>query len=283
MTNYTFDFKNLTFNSKKEIIDVFNQCFSDYPIPYQLTMAAFDKKVKSENIHLDRSLGAYYNNQLIAFVLIAICGNTAYNAGTGVLPLWRGFNLTVQIYRHMLPDLALDGIKSHSLEVLLRNSVALNVYKKIGFRISRKLTCYKGIIKIDNAIYGHTIESVECLPLVDENEFMDSQPTFQNSLLTINRKQDNLVFNVIKCGNEVMAWMIYDQEQWRIKSFAVKKEHRKKGYGSSLFSMLKSKAQNQVVSVINIDFTDAHTKSFLEKIGLKPYITQYEMCYQYGN
>ena len=124
----SFTIKSLQGLSIRQIADVFNDACSDYVIPIKLTEEILTAKILSENIQLENSVGVFDNDKLIAFILIGIDeydGHiVAYNAGTGVIPSYRGNKLTKRMYQYLFPLLKDKDIVSHQLEVITTNTIA---------------------------------------------------------------------------------------------------------------------------------------------------------------
>src|SRR5690242_10529094 len=112
-----------------EILNVFNEAFSDYIVPLQLSENQFLQKIKAENIKPELSVGAFVNKKLVGLILTGVSEKgplrKAYNAGTGVIPSFRGQQITQQLYIFLVPLLKDQGIREHQLEVLQNNTAAL--------------------------------------------------------------------------------------------------------------------------------------------------------------
>ena len=91
-----------------EMYKAFKTAFQDYPIPFDLSEEHFRKKfINKLNISLNLSAGAFAKNVLNGFVFTSICNYnnllTAYNGGTGVVPIFRGNGLTADLYSFLIP------------------------------------------------------------------------------------------------------------------------------------------------------------------------------------
>src|SRR6478672_6297058 len=128
------------------IADTFNAAFADYLVSIQLTEQALRDKMRAENTTPECSAGVFENGRLVGFILIGIGDGIAYNGGTGVIPEFRGQNLTQKMYEYLFTLLAAKGIGNHLLEVITENGRAIPIYQKIGFEIKRTVSCFKGKI-----------------------------------------------------------------------------------------------------------------------------------------
>ena len=59
---------------------------------------------------------------------------TAYNAGTGIIPAFRGQGIVGEMYEMLLPRLKAMGIRQSILEVICQNERAIKAYEKAGFQ-----------------------------------------------------------------------------------------------------------------------------------------------------
>lgn len=255
-----------------EIAEVFNSAFADYFVKIELTEKNLADKILTENIVLEKSVGAFLDGKLVGFILLGIENKTAYNSGTGVIPNARGNNLTGKMYDFILPKLKAEDVYSQQLEVVTENFSAIKIYEKIGFEKLRTLACFKGKITISK---NHQDIEIKDLDEIDEtlfSQFWNSKPSWQNSLSAIKRTKHLHKIIGAFYENILVGYLIYT-ENGRIKQFAVKKDFRHLGIGQTLLAQLN----NQEIIITNVDKSDYETMSFLEKIGLKIFLEQFEM------
>ncbi len=267
-----------------QLVQTFNQSFADYFIPIQFTVATLESKIKSENIFLEHSVGVFVREQLVAFVLIGIDSKNnqlySYNAGTGVIPDFRGQHLTEKMYAYLLPILKKNSIQNHYLEVITQNTKALRIYQKIGYQISRKVSCFKGVIQPPNSVLNYKIFEFEWGNNTFFETFWDHQPTYQNTSASINRDKETHSFIGIFSEIGLLGYLIFAKANLRVKQFGIDKNFRNQGLGHHLFYEVQKTNFDQPVSLINIDNNDSHSIAFLEKIGLTKTVEQYEMMLQ---
>lgn len=185
---------SLTKNSIPDLVEVFNASFEGYFVPIQFNEETLLDKMKSDNIFLDYSVGVSIDNQLVAFILIGIDSKNnqflSYNAGTGVIPNYRGQHLPQKMYDYLLPLLNKNNIRNHQLEVITENHKALQVYQNIGYQISRKVTCFKGSILPPKQTIPYKLFEFDFAPETIIESFWNHQPTYQNTLSSINRNKN---------------------------------------------------------------------------------------------
>ncbi|STC99009.1 GNAT family N-acetyltransferase [Chryseobacterium carnipullorum] len=188
--------KNLEGITTEELVDVFNLSFSDYIVPFQLTMEQLESKIEAEDIRLDLSLGVFDSDRIVGFMLHGLRMEESelavYNAGTGVIPDYRGKGLVGKMYEELIPQLKALNVKKMVLEVIQENWPAIRAYEKMGYVVSRKLDCFSG--KLDILNYNKEVTILE----VSEfkwNEFVslwEIKPTWQKCRSYIRKNQRTL-------------------------------------------------------------------------------------------
>lgn len=266
--------------STKELLETFNSSFSDYIIPSYLTKEQLEDKIQSDSIKLEFSVGAFENNQLIAFILHGydIIDNlkTVYNAGTGVIPAKRGNKLTSKLYEYVLPILYKNNINKILLEVITTNETAIKIYKNIGFKIIREFNCFKGSLNLTNTNSEYEISKLEEYDWQKLNSFWDLKPSWQNSVTAVEKlKKSNISIGIYE-NEKLLGYTIFNPKTKRIYQLSVNKDYRKIGVGKKLLEYISIHFGKEI-SATNIDSTSKETLSFITSIGMKMYIKQYEM------
>lgn len=278
------EIKTLDDISLNSLMNTFNEAFSDYQIKLQFNEAQLLNKIKSENIQLSLSYGVFVNSDLVGFILTGIDSYynkwQVYNAGTGVIPKYRGKKLVEVMYKHLLNDFQRKGICLHQLEVITTNLKAINVYKKVGFEIKRSLVCYKGkITKENKGEYEVCLASSVNFNTI--KTLWSCEPTWQNSSPSLERILDRLGICVVYSKNEIIGYCIGHIESGRIYQIAVEKNHRRKGIGLSLLTYFLKKTPQNDLLITNVDESDLSANSFFNGIGLNPFLKQFEMKLEY--
>lgn len=270
-----------------EIAETFNLAFSDYFFPIKFNEEQLKAKFSSEGGKLDMSVGVFENEKLVAFILhfedLINGKKVIYNGGTGVIPEFRGNHLTAKMYEFILPKLKNEKAEKMVLEVLTQNLVALKTYQNQGFKITRELNCFKG--KLNNFAFNNLHETSEIKELTEINwdllqKFWDFEPTWQNSISTLNNLQKETICIGIEKENKLIAYMIYNPKIKRIHQIAVHQNFRNLGIGSRLLHFI-SKMEDGDISIINLDSRMENCKNFLEKRGFVNYTNQYEMEFEF--
>lgn len=274
------EIKTLGGISKKDILNVFNESFSDYFIPFKLSEEQLTSKMLADKTDLNLSVGVFENTKLIAFILHGFDKinneNIIYNGGTGVIPNKRGSGLTKQMHQFILPILKENRIDKLQLEVISENIQAIKSYEKSGYKIERELLCYKGEIDISNTKNTLEIKKLENYDWVLMESFWDIYPTWQNSKNVLNELKQNIVSLGAYFENRLIGYLIYNPKNKRIKQIAISPNFRQTKVASTLLREV-IKTNGNTLSIINIDKSSKSIIAFLEKIGLKKYLEQLEM------
>lgn len=270
-------FQTLAYTDIESLLKCFNESFKNYFVPLQLTREQFAEKLYAEAVDLKLSFGALHNNQLVAFILNGIDTidntKTAYGAGTGVLPAYRGHRLSQSLYEYGMPHLKDNGVKKYILEVIDQNIAAIKTYESTGFIIKRKLINYIGKVKCDNN-FSTVIKAVMQPDWNMVNEMPGWQRSWQYNNNTLKRSWDNYIMLVAYSGNIAEAYCIVNFKNGRIACFGSKNKNRE--HLCSLFAHLGSNIKNPL-TIIYIDENEAEIDAFLISIGLHHFIVSYEM------
>lgn len=261
------------------ISDTFNHAFADYEIPLQFTPETLQQKIYAEDIDLSVSLGAFDNGILVGFIFFAIdtVDNiiTAWDGGTGVIPTYRGQQLTQKMFAAILPTLQNKGVKRVLLEVLENNAGAKKIYEKIGFETIRTLHAYKGTIAKTPPKY--IIEILHNPDFESLSKLGDWQPAWQQMNKRVQNLGDMVATICIKDeNNNIVACAHYNKNTKRVYQFATAKANRRKGMATALFNYIAHDNLTPV-SIINTDADSANSNAFMKAIGLNLFISQYEM------
>lgn len=263
-----------------KILAVFNLAFSDYIISIQFTETQLKNKIRTEDIVLELSAGAFDDGNLVGFILhgarVKDGRKILYNAGTGVIPSFRGCKLTQKLYKYTLPELKLLGYSTIQLEVITENSRAIKTYTNIGFKINRTFNCYKGKLQVTSSDFSFRISEVDGFKLISTLNFCDWEPAWQNDIYSIENADPRPVTLAVYDKLKLVGYLIFNRDTNRIVQFAVDPRYRRKGISKQLFSFVSKHYDNEV-SVINIDDSDKATNAFLANVGLEHFIMQYEM------
>jgi ribosomal protein S18 acetylase RimI-like enzyme len=132
---------------KAAVHAAFIEAFADYAMTSTgLTEERLFLRMEKNAVDYDLSVSAYDEDRMVGFTLLGVDSwggsRTAYDAGTGIVPAFRGQGLARRMFDRALPVLRERGVERFSLEVLQQNEPAIRAYKKSGFEITRQLRSY---------------------------------------------------------------------------------------------------------------------------------------------
>jgi GNAT superfamily N-acetyltransferase len=273
----TFEYKTLDHVSLDTITEAFNKAFSDYVIPFRLTTSQMALKFHHEGVDPGISVVTFVDGDLVGFIYHAkghYKGRYSfYNAGTGVVPEFRGHGLTRKMYGFALPLLKAESFEAGYLEVVTDNAPAIKNYERLGFKRTRTVHILKGKPEVDESQYH--VEEVETWSWEDLRSWWSWEPTWQNQPMCIDRMKDGVRCLVIKEENFPVAYAIVNRDRNRIRQCAVYPDHRKKGLAKALFHHVVREGGE--IDLGNVDLGDLATKAFLHGLGFTSPLQQFEM------
>lgn len=277
------EINDLTAVTLTELHEAFKDAFSDYVVPIHLTTTQLKSKMKRDSIRLDLSSGAFHNGRLVGFIMhgLGLFDNklSIYNAGTGVLPKFRGRNLSMELFNYTLPKIITSGAQQVTLEVIRENIAALKVYKKLGFKIMRDLICYQEGRRIrisQQEISGFRFQKTKKPDLESLKKMWDWNPSWQNSMEAVQRIADAHSFILVKHKHKTVGYAAFVNKTGYISQFAVDTNFRRNKIGTNLFWHMQQESKKGLI-LINADKRDGFTQDFLKSLGFRPFIHQLEM------
>lgn len=274
-----------------QIYQTFKEAFADYylDMSYLTEERLFNRAIKN-GVEYESSVGVFDGDKMVGFTLIGIdyWNNelSAFDAGTGIIPGYRGKGIAKQMFEFSLPRLKKRGVKRFILEVLQENERAVKAYQKTGFKITREFDCFE--LTLADAALETEKDNIhlEIQPVTKDRlsafrEYVDWRPSWENSFSSIERipGDDDLVMYGAFIDKQWVGLLVYYPFLNWIMSLVVKKAYRRKGIAGRLmahfidgFTYDQSK-----VKLVNVEGSDTGMIKFLEGIGFKVYTRQFEM------
>lgn len=263
------------------LADTFNQAFSDYLVPMQVTEDDLKMKFVSENTKPEHSLGVFDNGKLVAFMFIGTESSddktVFYNGGTGVIPSYRGQQLTKKMYAHLLEQQNSKNKATQLLEVITDNLRAVKVYETVGFTTQRVVTCFKGIVTAPEHPVSFSLQPITFEETVSYEKHWEFKPSYQNTTTAIKRTANLHHFLGAFDGNTLVGYITFVKSNGRVKQFWVNPDFQCNGIGHQLFYKTQEIVEGKPISLTNIDSSQTKTITFLTKIGLAQTVQQFEM------
>lgn len=268
------------------------EAFSDYHLDmsYMTSERSWLRNLKS-GVHYDCSVAACDGEKMVGVTFVGLDDwlgeKAAFDAGTGIIPGYRGQGIAKDMFEFCLPRLQERGISSFLLEVLKPNEAAIRAYTKTGFKPTREFACYD--LQRDYFVVENFADSVFKVQVIDNpkvQEFealVDWQPSWEHSFAGMGRIADDIVRLGAFSGNQCVGILVYyPLLQW-IMCLIVTKDTRRQGVASSLLKALMENLPEDVdtVKINNIDRSDIAMLAFFEKAGAIHVIDQFEMEYRF--
>lgn len=273
-----------------EIHQCFLEAFSDYLVDISMSESSFHEMNSLRAVDYRISIGAFAGKRLVGLTLNAKDqwnGKwTAYDAGTGVIPSYRGKGVSRAIMQKSFEVLEAQGLQNYVLEVITRNEKALKLYQSLNFRITRRLECLvlKGPMQMTVNHLNIPVAEVKAEQIhLLESAFLAEakyafQPSWQNGWNTIKRRPE--LYHLVACWDEgqCVGYGVIGAGRGGIAQLWVRRDKRRQGMGSRLMRELIARSPGQrTYSWVNVDETAVHTLSFLKALGFTEQLAQYEM------
>ena len=272
---------------RRLIYDAFMEAFADYAMDAsRTTEKALFLRASKNAVDFDASVGVYEDDRLVAFTMIGIDTLdgvlTAYDAGTGVIPDFRGHGWAKRMFEHALPALRERGVERFLLEVLQQNDPAIRAYEKSDFRIAREFRSYATELAPLRALPASDTFEIRDIAASDFAELScayDWVPSFENRPTALASNAGEAICLGAFDGPRLVGGIGYLRElNWPI-ALVVHPDVRRKGIGRSLLGALARRVPSSVErwAVLNIDGEDRGMQAFFEALGFTHLIDQYEM------
>ncbi len=265
--------KNLRHTRFEEIIRCFLKAFQNYYVNLPSDPEYFRERWRVAGIRYNFSYGMFNGEELVGFILHAIDERQgkkmAYNAGTGVLTLYRGKNIVKTLYAHALPQLKQKGISRVVLEVIKKNKRAIKAYEEVGFKIVKSYCCFQGKIELP---YNISYELVKTgYNSLDWDRLKQASYSWENHHSTL--KNGAYEYYQLLKDEKPEAYFVIDPADAYLAQFDVLKESENSW--PRLFSGIRS--VSEAVKINNVDEKLTTKLGFLQSIGLQNTVDQYEM------
>lgn len=255
----------------------FNQAFSDYQVPMHRSPRQMETALRAAGVSFSLSRGLFTPEGELAGFLFAAVGErdgqrAVYDAGTGVLPAWRGQGAAGRLVSTVAEEAGRRGFEQFVLEVLQSNAPAIRLYEDRGFVRRRELVCLAGVPEGMRLTAFSPAEEPE-LP-AEAAGFLNCPPSWQNDFPAIAAAQPE-IWTVREDGRCTACAAV--MPSGGVMLLGVAPEKRRQGRMDALLTALRARLHGGRLTVLNVDARDTETLAALERRGLKPFARQYEM------
>lgn len=262
----------------------FVAAFSDYTVNMNVTQGRFRDRLARDGVQLELSVGAFAGQEMIGFCINGIGlwqgQPTAYDAGTAIVPNYRGQGLAKELFACVLPRLKEAGMDQYLLEVITTNTPAVNLYHQLGFSETRTFAVYKQTEPLKELSSRNAIElrAVDNLNWELNQLFWDGQPSWQNSIEAIDRTRTGNHSVSAYLRNQCVGYGVLSKSTGNVVQLAVARDQRRKSIGSLILNVLQSYLPaGEMLKVTNVDRKLVGTSKFYEANGFKLVLEQLEM------
>lgn len=272
-------------NDREQLHNTFNQAFSDYILPLQLSEMQFQHHLKLNGVEITRSVGCFERGELIGFSLNAFGRwnglSTVYDAGTGVIPAKRRQGVSSAMFEMMLPVFRGDGIKQFLLEVITTNTAALRLYENLGFETGRELALLQWDNVADTALpprTRYTIRDIDTADWQRFESFWDAKPSWQNMPDALDRVIETRGVGGAFVDDVCVGYITFSRSLGRVSQLAVDKAHRNCGLATALLNFALARRKSDLpIQIINLDKALDGATKFFENRGFSELVSQFEM------
>jgi ribosomal protein S18 acetylase RimI-like enzyme len=246
----------------------------------QMSEQEFAQRLARDGVQLEISAAAFDGESMVAFYMNGYGEwqgkQTAYDAGTGVIPHYRSRGVAKGLFAFVVSRLKERSVSQYLLEVLTTNERAVALYRKLGFVEIRRLAVLrsqKALEPLDD------LAGVEISPIEEPDwklfqTFWDGYPSWQNSIAAVERVPNKRVITVAYVDGRCVGYGIVFSPAANLMQLAVAPAYRRKGIGSRI---LRALSDAETLKVNNIDEELKGTLAFFEANGFKVVLEQFEM------
>jgi ribosomal protein S18 acetylase RimI-like enzyme len=274
-------YRLLTAADFSTLYECFLVAFSDYQVDMQVSEQRFAQRLARDGVQMEISAAAFDDDRMIGFY---INGNgewqgkqTAYDAGTGVVPDYRNQGVAKELFAFTESKLRELPVSEYLLEVLTTNERAVALYRKLGFVETRRFAVFRS---------QRTLQPLDDLAEVDIRRmeepdwklfqsFWDGYPSWQNSVAAVERSPNETVIMGAHVDGKCVGYGVVFSPVANLMQLAVAPSFRRKGIGSRI---LRALSAEETLKVNNIDEELKGTLAFFEANGFQVVLEQFEMC-----
>lgn len=266
-----------------QLAETFNNAFSDYVLPINVSAAGLKAMLHSRSYVPELSYGIAISGVLSGFICVGereIAGKPErYVCSMGIVPGRRRHGLAGELLSVVKRDVLSANICRFCLEVITTNDKAVALYIKHGFTVKRELVCLKVAKNLLSSLSEHSVEPIALNDLSKAgDEFFDFMPTWQNQFTTVERLPEETVKSAKITVDGRLGGFIVGNQSGSIMQLAVRRQCRRRGIGKALLANFAKIVPSDFLSVVNVE-AGQPLIHFLTWCGFNEFIRQYEMAF----
>jgi len=267
-----------------DIHNAFTNGFIDYGLP-PMSSDQLNQMLTRRGFNPGLSIGAFVDDELVSFTLNGI-GQwrgkpTAYDTGTATIKAYRGQGIARKIFHETESVLKKAGISHYLLEVMQNNDKAVNLYKSLGFEVTREFDYF--VSKLNDLNFNSTIKCNARITQMDlpigsiVDHFWDAKPSWQNTFDSIQRIPQSFAAYGAYVENSLIGYAITELDSGDLTQLAVHEKFRRQGVATQLLKRIAEILPGKSIKVINVESSNLIMMSFLKSIGMERSGQQFEM------
>lgn len=267
--------KCLADTSLETIVECLLKSFEGYIVQLPSDLSYWKERFQAARVDLNYSYGMFDNQRLVGFIINGIDTfkgqPTAFNTGTGVLSSYRGNSVVDRLYEFAIPLLRDRGITRCQLEVITNNDRAIKVYQRIGFKITRRLHCFKGIFHCSDQQYPR-LENTKGEGRIPQDYGDENFYSWDHTREAIKASGENYeTFIALNADGEELGYFTINAHT----GYVARLEKTPFATYEDITEAIKQFTKE--VKINNVDETRIHLRNYLMQAGLNNNIDQFEM------
>lgn len=115
------------------LADIFTRAYAGYWFPVEVDADRLRRMVSTYDIDRSHSVAVLDGHSAVGVALLAVRGNQGWVGGMGVLESHRGAGIGERLMRRLVDRARAAGVRRLRLEVLVQNTPAVDIYRRLGF------------------------------------------------------------------------------------------------------------------------------------------------------
>ncbi|MFT5288601.1 MAG: ribosomal protein S18 acetylase RimI-like enzyme [Planctomycetota bacterium] len=264
------------------------EAFSDYSVPVRPTLAQFGEMLCRRGVDWPHSVGAFEGENLVGVQIIGTGEYgfegtlSAYNLLTGVVPSARGKQLGKALIGQALESLGASPAEQILLECVQSNKVALDLYRDLGFQVTRSLECLD--VPGEKLVYKQIAANVSIREITSPvwvrlGDHCTWSPSWQNSNEAMRRARPKPTVLGAYRDDAIVGYAALFQESGDLAQFTVHPGKHHEGIGSALFAACARRLIPGVnrIRIMNVPSDAEEDLDFFRARGAELITKQFEL------